>query len=235
MGLIFLSSALHPLYNMVMSYTDLFFDLDDTLYESGNGLWEAIRGRMSQYMVEKLGLPEDEVPALRRTYFLTYGTTLRGLQRHHNVNADEYLAYVHDLPLQKYLQPILELRKMILSLAQQCWIFTNADADHARRVLKALDLEGCFQSIIDVRAIQFACKPEVIAYQRALQLAGDPNPHQCVLLDDSTMNLLTAHQLGFTTVLVNRNGDSHPGIDHTIPNLLDLPDVMPYLWDNNGK
>jgi pyrimidine 5'-nucleotidase len=220
---------------MLMFYSNLFFDLDDTLYDSSNGLWEAIRARMSQYMVEKLGLPEDEVPALRRTYFLTYGTTLRGLQKHHNVNADEYLAYVHDLPLRKYLQPILELQEMILSLTQQRWIFTNADADHARRVLEVLGLEGCFQAIIDVRAIQFACKPEVIAYQRALQLAGDPDPNQCVLLDDSAINLLTAHQLGFTTVLVNRNGDLHPGIDHTISSVLDLPEVMPCLWNTNGK
>jgi pyrimidine 5'-nucleotidase len=220
---------------MIMAYTNLFFDLDDTLYDSSNGLWEAIRARMSQYMIEKLGLPEDEVPALRRKYFLTYGTTLRGLQKHHNVNADDYLTYVHDLPLGKYLQPKLELREMLLSLTQQRWIFTNADADHASRVLESLGLEGCFRSIIDVRAIQFACKPEVIAYQRALQLAGDPHPHQSVLLDDSAVNLLTAHQLGFTTVLIDRNGDSPPGIDYTIPSLLDLSVVMPCLWDFNGK
>jgi len=218
-----------------MVYTDLFFDLDDTLYDSGNGLWEAIRARMSQYMVERIGLPEDEVPDLRRKFFLTYGTTLRGLQKHYNVDADDYLSYVHDLPLRKYLQPIDDLRKMLLSLTQQRWIFTNADSNHAQRVLEVLDLDGCFQSIIDVRAIQFACKPEVIAYQRALQLTGNPDPNQCVILDDSAVNLLTAHQLGFTTVLVNRNSDSHPGIDHTIPNLLGLPEVMPYLWDDNGK
>jgi pyrimidine 5'-nucleotidase len=215
-----------------MAYTNLFFDLDDTLYDSNNGLWEAIRARMSQYMVERLGLPEDEVSALRRSYFLTYGTTLRGLQKHYNINADDYLSYVHDLPLEKYLTPKLELRELLFSLTQQLWIFTNADADHASRVLKTLGLEGCFQGIIDVRAIQFACKPEVIAYQRALRLAGNPHPNQSVLLDDSVSNLLTAHQMGFTTVLVNCNGDSHPTIDYTIPDLLALPEVMPCLWDS---
>lgn len=218
-----------------MTYTDLFFDLDDTLYDNSNGLWEAIRGRMSQYMVEKLGLPENEVPALRRTYFLTYGTTLRGLQRHHNVNADDYLSYVHDLPLEKYIQPVHELKDMLMTLAQKRWIFTNADVDHARRVLGVLELEGCFEAIIDVRAIEFACKPEEIAYRRALHLAGDPVPNQCVLLDDSPANLLTAHQLGFTTVLISRNGDAHPCIDLTIPSLINLPEVMPNLWDFNEK
>jgi pyrimidine 5'-nucleotidase len=170
---------------------------------------------------------------------------LRGLQKHYSVDADDYLDYVHDLPLREYLQPRDELKMMLLSLTQHRWIFTNADANHARRVLEVLGLEDCFQSIIDVRAIEFACKPEVIAYQRALQLTGNPDPGQCVLLDDSAINLLTAHQLGFTTVLVSYNGehhlgdthhgDTHLGIDHTVPNLVGLPEVMPSLWGHNGK
>ena len=214
-----------------MSYTTLFFDLDDTLYDSRNGLWEAIRGRMGHYMAEKLGLPVEEIPTLRRMYFQTYGTTLRGLQIHYNVDADDYLSYVHDLPLHEFLQPAPELRRMVLSLPQQRWIFTNADADHAKRVLTILGLEECFHGIIDVRAIEFACKPELIAYQRALALAGNPDSKQCVLLDDSVTNLAPAHQLGFTTILISQNGDSIPAVDHTIPGLLALPRVIPELWE----
>ena len=120
---------------------------------------------------------------------------------------------------------------MLLSLPQQRWIFTNADADHARRVLATLGLVDCFQGIIDVRAIEFACKPEEIAYQRALALVGNPAPGQCVLLEDSATNLAPAHQIGFTTVLISQNGDSHPAVDFTIPNLLALPQVMPCLWE----
>jgi putative hydrolase of the HAD superfamily len=92
-------------YNTRMSYTTLFFDLDDTLYSPKNGLWLAIRERMGEYMAERLGLPRDEIPAIRHLYYTTYGTTLRGLQRHYQVDSDDYLAYVHDLPLERYLQP----------------------------------------------------------------------------------------------------------------------------------
>jgi len=218
-----------------MSYTNIFFDLDDTIYSSDNGLWNVIRTRMSQYMVEKLGLHEEEVSTLRRKYYITYGTTLRGLQTHYDVDADDYLDYVHDINLQKYLRPLPGLREMVISLPQTRWIFTNADAKHATRVLDVMQLSGCFQGIIDVKAIQFACKPEQVAYQRALALAGDPDPQQCVLLDDSPTNLLPARQLGFTTILINQNGDAHPDVDHTILNLLSLPQVLPVLWDHNGK
>ena len=213
-----------------MRYTTLFFDLDDTLYGSDNGLWEAIYERMSRYMIERLGLPVTKVPELRQAYYRKYGTTLRGLQTHYRVDAEEYLAYVHDLPLEKYLQPAPDLRAMVSSLSQPRWIFTNADADHAGRVLAILGLTDCFEGIIDVRAIRFACKPEVVAYQRALSIAGDPHPRGCVLLDDSIANLAAARRLGFTTILVNQNGDAHPEADHTLSNLLDLPQVMPELW-----
>ena len=101
-----------------MSYSTLFFDLDDTLYQRGNGLWDQIRQRMSQYMHERLGLSWEEIPLIRQTYYENYGTTLRGLQQHYQVDAEEYLAYVHDLPLEHYLQPAPELRKLLLSLPQ---------------------------------------------------------------------------------------------------------------------
>jgi len=214
-----------------MRYTTLLFDLDDTLYESGNGLWEAIRQRMSQYMIERIGLPAEDVPVLRAMYFKKYGTTLRGLQRHYQVDSDDYLAYVHDLPLELYLKPAPQLRSLLNSLPQRRWIFTNADAGHAGRVLSKLELADCFEGIIDVRAIQFACKPEPIAYQRALALAGKPRPSQCVMLDDSLSNLGGARQMEITTVLVGKNGAPHPAVDYTVPNLLDLPQAVPELWD----
>ncbi len=214
-----------------MHYTTIFFDLDDTIYSSETGLWEAIRARMSQYMFERVGLPWQQIPGLRHYYYKTYGTTLRGLQRHYQVDADDYLAYVHDLPLERYLQPVPELRTMLLSLPQQRLIFTNADADHAQRVLALLGVMDCFDGIIDVRAIQFACKPELVAYQRALALAGNPDPRQCVFLDDSLTNLAPAHQMGFTTVLVGSHTDGNPVAVHTISDLSELPKAMPELWN----
>ncbi len=214
-----------------MSFTTLFFDLDDTLYPNTSGLWQAIRARMGDYMAERLGLPCEQIPAMRRMYYETYGTTLRGLQIHYQVDADDYLAYVHDLPLREYIQPAPGLRQVLLSLPQRRWIFTNADADHAQRVIEVLDLADCFDGIIDVRAMSFACKPEMIAYQRALALSGNPDPAQCVLLDDSVANLAGATQMGFTTVLVGSGAQANHHPTLIIPNLLALPQAMSCLWN----
>lgn len=214
-----------------MNYSSLFFDLDDTLYPSESGLWEAILYRMQLFMAEKVGLPWDVIPDLRREYYQTYGTTLRGLQKHYNVDTDEYLAFVHDLPLEQYLKPAPELRSLLMSLPQHRWIFTNADYDHAKRVLRFLGLEDCFQGIIDIRATGFACKPEKIAYQRALEIAGEHDPRTCVLLDDSPANLKTAHQMGFTTVLVSNHKPSNSMINYWVKDLMQLNDSFPQLWN----
>lgn len=216
-------------YNKLMEYSLLLFDLDDTLYSNSTGLWEAIRERMSDFMRERLGFSEDEIQQLRQEYFERYGTTLRGLQINHSVDADEYLAYVHDLPLGEFLTPDPGLYDMLVSLPQQKWIFTNADNDHAKRVLDILDLTDCFQGIIDVRALGFLCKPDRKAYQRALSLVNGTAPGQSVMFDDSPRNLAPANQIGLTTVLVG-TGESHPSANYSVKELNELPLVFPQLW-----
>jgi putative hydrolase of the HAD superfamily len=212
-----------------MPFSNLFFDLDDTLYPNTNGLWGAIRARMEDFMRQRMDLPPEEVARLRRSYFETYGTTLRGLQRHHQVDEHEFLAYVHDLPLENFLQPDPELRTLLLNLHQRKWIFTNADANHSRRVLAALGLSDCFDGIVDIHARGYHCKPEVEAYTLAMALAGERDPRRCALLDDSPRNLAPAHDLGITTVLVGTR-EPDPAADHAILNLKELPQVLPQLW-----
>jgi len=216
-----------------MKYSTILFDLDDTLYPSSNGLWEAIRERMNHYMEERLNLPADEISELRRYYFLKYGTTLRGLQYHHDVDTDEFLAYVHDLPLKSYLRPDPVLRELIHSLPQEKWIFTNADEAHARRVIDTLGLDGCFTGIIDVRKNKFFCKPQLEAYQLALVHAGETDPTRCVYLDDSTRNLAPATQLGFYTVLVG-NSEPSPEVRCAIPSIHELHRKLPELWNHTA-
>jgi len=209
----------------------LFFDLDDTLYAPQNGLWLAIRDRMRRYLIERMGFSPEEVDILRYEYFVTYGTTLRGLIINHpeRINVDEYLAFVHDIPLHEYIQPDPTLQALLLSLPQHRWIFTNSDDRHARRVLNVLGVSNCFDGIIDIRALDFACKPVDNAYQRALAIAGETDPGRCILFDDSPRNLAPARALGFCTVLVGAH-EPDPSACYTLTNLKELPDAMPELW-----
>jgi pyrimidine 5'-nucleotidase len=213
-------------------YEILFFDLDDTLYPHTSGLWSAIRIRMETYMHERLRLPKSEIPKLRQTYYETYGTTLRGLQHQQHIDTQDFLSYVHDVPISQFLQPNLVLKKVLDSLPQKRYIFTNSDRPHALRVLNALGLTESFDGIIDVNALAFIPKPEPTAFQKALKIA-QANPESTVFFDDSVRNLKSAAALGISTVLVGQNSsqDNGTSILH-IEKLEDLPQRMPDLWES---
>ncbi|HOG78087.1 MAG TPA: pyrimidine 5'-nucleotidase, partial [Anaerolineaceae bacterium] len=157
-----------------MKISTLFIDLDDTVYPATTQVWQLVMKRMYIYMRDFLGIPEEEVPAMRDRLFNRYGTTLRGLQIERGIDAKAYLDYVHDVDLSAILSPDPALQSALASIHLPKIIFTNACESHARNVLGLMQLEDCFDSIIDVVAVQPYCKPEQEAYQIALELAGSP-------------------------------------------------------------
>jgi putative hydrolase of the HAD superfamily len=208
-----------------MQFTTFFFDLDDTLYPPATGLWQAIGGRISLYMTERMGFPPKEVVSIREKYFREFGTTLRGLQAKHAVDMDEYLAFVHDVPLDLYIHPNPDVRAAIANIQARKFIFTNADAKHARRVLDAVNLQGLFDGIIDVHSMAPFCKPMPEAFELALKIAGNPERQACVLLDDQARITRAARSLGLYTILV---GKDTPGddADAALLHLTDLPGLL---------
>lgn len=209
-----------------MIFETLFFDLDDTLYPSTCGLWGELQKRIELFMVEQMGFEPQIVPSLRQELFQTYGTTLRGLEIKYHVSAQDYLAFVHDVPLANFIQADPELKSALESLPQRKVIFTNADSAHANRVLQILGLEGCFDQIIDILAIHPYCKPQAAAFAKALALAEIKNPQDCVMIDDANRNLLAAREAGLFTIKVGVN-DCPDGIDASVISILDLPSVIP--------
>jgi putative hydrolase of the HAD superfamily len=218
-------SVLYTAYNRRMRFSTFFFDLDETLYPHNNGMWQAIAGRISLYMIERMEFSPDQVATIREKYFREYGTTLRGLQANHNVDMEEYLAFVHDVPVSQYLHKDIEARKVIQGIPARKFVFTNSDANHVNRVLEAVGLQGLFDGIIDVHAIAPYCKPMPEAFEKALSAAGNPDPRTCVLLDDQRRITRAARSLHFYTILV---GEANPGedADAALEDLTGLPGLL---------
>jgi pyrimidine 5'-nucleotidase len=184
-----------------MRFTTVFFDLDDTLYPSSTGLWHAIKERMNIYMRDRMGIPENEVPVLREQYYKMYGTTLRGLVERHHVDEQDFLAFVHDLPLKDFLTPNPIQREIIASLQTRNLIFTNADLPHAQRVLEALNLQDLFEVIIDVNKVSPFCKPMPESFAIAQELADEADPRKCVMIDDLPRTTRAALNAGMASIL----------------------------------
>jgi putative hydrolase of the HAD superfamily len=181
-------------------------------------------------MTERLGLPADEVPALRVRYYQQYGTSLGGLRANHGVDEADFLAYVHDLPLHEYLSPSPALNAMLARLPLRKAIFTNADAGHAGRVLAHLGIAEHFDTIVDVVATGYAFKPSPASYRHALAVLGEP-AEACVLIDDAVRNLQPAGLLGMRTVLVtSQPGAPIANVDAQLASILDLETALaPWL------
>ncbi|MFC2028376.1 pyrimidine 5'-nucleotidase [Chloroflexota bacterium] len=192
-------------YNNSMPITTIFFDLDDTLYPASSGVWKLVKQRMDLFMHEQLGISMEMIPSLREDYFAKYGTTLRGLQKHYQVDSDHYLSYVHDIPVSQYLDPDPETKNVLDELPHRKYVFTNADADHANRVLDALGFSDCFESIIDIRRVDPYCKPMTPAFNIALDIAGETSAANCVLIDDLPATTKAGKKLGFYTILFGKH------------------------------
>jgi pyrimidine 5'-nucleotidase len=206
-------------------FTTIFFDLDDTLYPATSGLWPTLKDRMTEYMVSRMQIPADEVPRLRERYFRKYGTTLRGLEANHSVDVEDYLAYVHNVQLNDYIQPSPAQQGVLAQLPQRKFIFTNADANHARRVLQELEIERCFVEIIDVNRMAPYCKPSPQAFELALTVAGEDDPARCVMIDDLPHTTRAARQFGMFAVLYGAR--EHGGdADAACPDWAALPAVL---------
>lgn len=199
----------------------LLVDLDDTLYPQNNGVWELIRVRINQYLVNELHFSEEQAPAIRQRLWRQYGTTLRGLQVEYKVDMDAYLAFVHDVPIENMLCYDQELDRILSTLPQRKVIFTNASAAHAQRVINLLGVTDHFDAIVDIYALAPHCKPQVEAFQTVLEKVQTP-PDACLLIDDSPVNLDAAQSLGMATVSVGDRVHAHSLHITTIHDLLRL-------------
>lgn len=198
----------------------LLFDLDDTLYPPTTGLWDEIGNRIDEFIFERLNMPREEISTFRNELYLKYGTTLRGLQILHNIDPHQYLDFVHQVPLEQYLQADPALRGALKQIPIPKWIFTNADRQHARRVTSLLGVEDCFDQVVDILDVAPYCKPMPEAYLKALEIMNIRDASKVILFEDTRKNILAARELGFYTVQVGGSLD-HAAHDH-IPSLREI-------------
>ena len=215
------------------------FDLDNTLYPKSSGVMKEIGRRMNLFMSERLGIPAEKVREQRDALLVSHGTTLNGLRRSHAVDPDEFLAFVHDLPLQQLLSRNEALDRMLAAIPLRKFVFTNADAAHARRILTTLGVIDHFESIIDIHLVEFCNKPDLRAYQKALTFIS-AQPEECVLLEDYPANIRPARAMGMTTVLVSPDGDDagdvvgEDVVDYTIASVVEFEQLLDRILHGNS-
>jgi putative hydrolase of the HAD superfamily len=181
------------------------FDMDNTLYPSSANLFAQIDRKMEAYVGRLLGLSRDEARGVQKRYFHEHGTTLRGLMLSHNVDPAHFLDFVHDIDM-SVLTADPRLRASLLRLPGRRMVFTNGDVDYAGRVLRALEIDDCFEAVHDIHAMHYLPKPDPRAYA-GLCARFAIDPATALFADDMAHNLAPAKALGMTTVWVNNGSE----------------------------
>lgn len=212
-----------------MEIETIIFDLDDTLYPSSSGVWELIRARIDQFMIEKLDYTVENVPKAREKFFLEYGTTLRGLESVHNIDTIEYLKFVHEIPLNQFLFPNEQLQRILNNLSQRKVIFTNGDRWHSKRVTDALRISHYFDVVIDILDVSPYCKPMKQAFDIALKKLEITDAKSALLIDDNIKNIQAAKKLGMKAIFVAENGHNVDADIIKIKKIEELDQVFPII------
>ena len=92
------------------------FDLDNTLYSGQTKVFEQVDKKMSAFIAEKLNINIQEAKKIQKEYFHKYNTTLSGMIKHHKIDANEFLEFVHDVNLD-FLKKNKELEKEIARIS----------------------------------------------------------------------------------------------------------------------
>ena len=92
--------------------------------------------------------------------------------------------------------------------------------------MKHLQIDDCFERIVDIRALNFMGKPDVTAYERTLAMFG-VQPHEVIFVEDTPINTKPAKALGITTIVI----DCPPSedADYAVDTLLEVGPIIDAL------
>ena len=198
------------------------FDLDDTLHDASSHIFPVMNRAMTQYIMDQLNIDEPAAHQLRQHYWRIYGATLKGLMRHHGVDAYHFLKETHRLmDLPNMVIQVKRLKHMLQQLDGRKCIFTNAPREYALRVLALMGLNDCFELVFSVESTKFHAKPSVRGFNMLLATLN-VNARDCIMLEDNLPALMTAKRLGMRTIWVTQRLNKPNFVDYRIDSVLAL-------------
>ena len=179
------------------------FDLDNTLYSGDTKVFDQVDKKMSKFISEKLKVSLEEAKKIQKNYFHEYNTTLNGMIKNHDINANEFLEFVHDVDLE-FLKKDEPLKKEIEKLKGKKIIFTNGSKAHASNVTSRIGIEQLFDGVFDIVDSDFYPKPSMEPYKKIIENYKIV-PEYCIFFEDIARNLKPAYELGMKTVWIENN------------------------------
>jgi putative hydrolase of the HAD superfamily len=174
------------------------FDLDNTLYPADADLFPQIDVLMGLYIADFLNVDLIEAKKIQKGFFVSHGTTLRGLMEVYDIDPQHFMKIVHNINLTP-INENLDLKAHLEKLPGKKYVFTNGSVEHATRVLNKLGIEREFQGIFDISHSNYIPKPNPLAYDCFVDYFLI-DPKRAVMVEDMARNLEPAHARGISTI-----------------------------------
>ena len=199
------------------------FDLDNTLHDARVHIFPSMHGQIQTFLKKQFGVDDEGASRMRQDFWRRYGTTLRGLVRHHGTDPKHFLAETHVFPeLADMVVHENALKHALVRLGGTRLVFSNAPRHYVEEVLRAIGLARYFDAVYTIEDTGYRGKPHLWSFHRLLR-KHRLDPHRCALIDDMLGNLRTAHQLGMSTVWVSPVGRRVPYVDLRVSSVTELP------------
>ena len=196
------------------------FDLDNTLHDARPHIFPSMNQQMNSWLQSRYGLDEEGANAKRRFFWERYGTTLKGLVRHHGEDPRSFIRETHQFPeLAGMVVADNALRHALARLQGKRLVFSNAPRHYVEEVLKLVRVRRFFDAVYTIESTRYRPKPAFQGF-RLLLREHDLAPHRCALVDDMLENLRTAKKLGMSTVWVTPEREAPP--DRRMPPFVDV-------------
>jgi putative hydrolase of the HAD superfamily len=202
------------------------FDLDNTLHDARPHIFPSMHLQINQYLMRHFGVDEAGANAMRRGFWLRYGTTLKGLMRHYGTDPRRFLRETHQFPgLAAMVVSENALHHALARLPGRKLIFSNAPRHYVEEVVRALGVARFFDAVYSIESTRFHPKPALRGF-RVLLRGHDLDPHRCALVDDALENLRAAKRLGMGTVWVSSARRRVPYVDLRVESVTQLPRLV---------
>ncbi len=202
------------------------FDLDNTLHDARPHIFPSMHAQINEYLRRTFGVDEAGANAMRQGFWQRYGTTLKGLMRHHGTDPRTFLLETHRFPeLGGMVVRENALRHALGRLGGRKLIFSNAPRHYVEQVLEVLGVDMLFDAVYTIESTRYRPKPAFQGF-RVLLRAHNLEAHRCALVDDMPENLRAARRLGMSTVWVSGAARRPPFADLRIKSVIELPRLV---------
>ena len=202
------------------------FDLDNTLHDARPRIFPSMHAQMQDFLKKEFGVADEGASRMRREFWQRYGTTLRGLMRHHGMDPRRFLAETHVFPeLAGMVVHENAVRHALLRLGGTKLVFSNAPRHYVEEVLRALGVRRFFDAVYTIESTRYRPKPAFQGF-RVLLRKHDLEAHRCALVDDQVENLRAAKRLGMSTVWVSAERRRMAFVDLRVKSVTQLPRLV---------